>query len=531
MAPVTPSVHPNRDTDKHGDRLERLFGPASGLLHPLRALAAAVLLWIPLGWLSGRWIAMAWCCWSLVLLLTALWLERPWINRLPFPPITVITLAGCIRWGLGAGLLAWAAEGAPPALQGWAQAVEPAQALWGLISTAIVLAGLLNLPLLRRLHPAPISTAMERRMPLLVLVIGLFTCGYLVTGMASGTLDRSDANYLFWTTKLWRADTLFVPFMRLRNFFPLLAPLAVLLCLRPGKGDVSAARRVLGILIMVLTLLSLALGGLSGGRSLLIFPLMLLTCGLWMTDLPPVLLRWLALGLVMFGLAFIPLMAGLRNSTAFQATQSQDLVGRAAVIGEALLEARPQPSSIALIGRDLFPSSDPFLFHPPGSELPPAGNSGLKGLLYIWAPKHLYPNRPEINDGHLIAKQVMGETKTGVVNGKHVWFPNMTLGGDLYRRYRWPGVIIGSLVFGLFYSLMARIWYQTASLSNSIFRLLLAVYPASFIDGLPLRSVSETIWNWFWELPKYLLIMLVLAWLTEGLYRIVSSRNGSVQHG
>jgi hypothetical protein len=531
MAPVTPSVHQAKDTDKPDHRLERLFGPASGLLHPLRALAAAVLLWIPLGWLSGRWIAMAWSCWSLVLLLTALWLERPWINRLPLPPITVITLAGCIRWGLGAGMLAWTADGAPPSLQGWAQAVEPAQALWGLVSTAIVLAGLLNLPLLRRLHPAPLSVALERRLPLLVLVTGLFTCAYLLTGMGSGTLDRSNANYLFWTTKLWRADTLFVPFMRLRNIFPLLAPLAVFLCLRPGKGDASPARRALGVLIIALTLLSLALGGMTGGRALLIFPLLLLVCGLWMTDLPPVLLRWLAVGLVMFGLVFIPLMAGLRDSPAFQATRSQDVVGRAEVIGEALLEARPQPSSIALIGRELFPSSDPFLFHPPGSELPPAGNSGLKGLLYIWVPKHLYPNRPEINDGHLIAKQVMGEMKTGVVDNKHIWFPNMTFGGDLYRRYRWPGVIIGSLTFGLFYALLARIWYQTASLSNSMFRLLLAVYPASFIDGLPLRSVSETVWNWFWEFPKYLLILLALAWLIEGIYRVISSRSGVSQHG
>ena len=531
MASITPAAPEGKETELGGDRLERLFGPAEALIHPLRALAAAVLLWIPLGWLSGRWIAMAWCCWSLVLLLTALWLERPWINRLPLPPITVITLAGFIRWGIGAGLLAVAADGAPPALQGWARSVEPAQALWGLVSTGIVLAGLLNRPLLRRLDPAPLSEAMRRRLPLLVLVCGLFTCAYLLTGIGSGTLDRSSANYIFWTTRLWRADTLFVPFMRLRNIFPLLAPLAVLLCLRPDRGTSSIARQALGIVIIALTLLSLALGGMSGGRALLIFPMLLLLCGLWMTDLPPMLLRWLAIGLVIFALVFIPLMAVLRDSPAFQATRSQDVVGRAEVIGEALLEARPQSSGVALIGRELFPSSDPFLFHPPGSQLPPAGNSGLKGLLFLWVPKHLYPNRPEINDGHLIAKQVMGEMKTGVVNGKHVWFPNISFGGDLYRRYRWPGVIIGSLGFGLFYALMARIWYQTASLSGSMFRLLLAVYPASFIDGLPLRSLSETVWNWFWELPKYLLILLVLAWLIEALYRIVSRRSSLGQHG
>ncbi len=531
MAPLPPLLQQARESAVEGDRLDTLLGPASRLIHPLRALVAGAILWIPLALLSGRPQAMAWCCWSLVLLLTALWLERPWINRMPLPPITVITLAGFIRWGLGAGLLAWTADQAPAPLQGWAIAVEPAQALWGIVSTAIVLAGLLNRPFLLRLNPAPFSPAMRRRLPLVVLVTGVFTCAYLLTGMGSGTLDRSSANYVFWTTRLWRADTLFVPFLRLRNLFPLLAPLAVLLCLRSGPAGAAWSRRVLGGVLLGLTLLSLALGAMSGGRALLIFPLLLLLCGLWMTDLPASLLRWLALALVLFGLVFIPLMAGLRDSPAFQATRSQEVMARAAVIGKAMVQARPEASSIALIGRELFPSSDPFLFHAPGSQLPPAGNRGLKGLLYLWVPKHLKPDRPEINDGHLIAKEVMGESKTGVVNGQHVWFPNVSFGGDLYRRYRWPGVLLGSLAFALFYALMARLWYQAASLSDSLFRLLLAVYPASFIDGLPLRSVSETVWNWFWELPKYLLVLLVLAWMIEGLYRLASRRSSATEHG
>jgi hypothetical protein len=220
-------------------------------------------------------------------------------------------------------------------------------------------------------------------------------------------------------------------------------------------------------------------------------------------------------------------MATLRESPAFQATSSQNLLGRGAVVGEALIEAKTKPSSLGLLGRDLFPSSDPFLFHPPGSELPAAGNQGLGALLYLWIPKHFYPNRPEINDGHLIAKQIMGEINTGVVDGQHVWFPNVTFGGDLYRRYRWPGVVLGAAGFGLFYALMARIWYQTASLSHSLFAFLLAIYPASFIDGLPLRSVSETVWNWFWEFPKYLMVFLVMSWFIEGFYKLINRRSVS----
>ena len=147
-------MHPSKTCDRQ-DKLDQVLGKSSFLIHPAKALVAGIVLWLPLGLLSGRWVAMAWCCWSLVLLATALWLERPWLNRLPLPPITVLTLAGTIRWGLGAGLLVAAGDQVAPELKGWAQAVEPAQALWGIVSTAIVLAGLLNRPLLRRLDPAP----------------------------------------------------------------------------------------------------------------------------------------------------------------------------------------------------------------------------------------------------------------------------------------------------------------------------------------------------------------------------------------
>lgn len=519
-------MHPAKTSDRQ-DKLDQVLGKSSFLIHPAKALVAGILLWLPLGLLSGRWLAMAWCCWSLVLLATALWLERPWLNRLPLPPITVITLAGAIRWGLGAGLLVAAGDRVAPGLKGWAQAVEPAQALWGIVSTAIVLAGMLNRPLLRRLDPAPLSQGMARRLPLLVLVLGLFTCSYLLVGVVSGTLDRSNTNYIFWVTKLWRADTIFVPFMRLRDFFPLLLPLAVQTCLKRPEGRNHRSNAPLAALLIAMGLLSLVLGGMTGGRALLIFPLLLMLCGLWMTELSPILIRGLAIALLIFSLVFIPLMATLRDTAAFQATSAQNPLDRGAVIGEALIEAKTKPSSLGLLGRELFPSSDPFLFHPPGSELPAAGNQGLGALLYLWVPKHLYPNRPEINDGHLIAKQIMGEMNTGVVNGQHVWFPNVTLGGDLYRRYRWPGVVLGAAGFGLFYALMARIWYQSASLSQSLFALLLAIYPASFIDGLPLRSLSETIWNWFWEFPKYLLVLLVLSWAVEGLHRLMSRRSVS----
>jgi hypothetical protein len=509
------------------DRLCQLLGPGAQLLQPAKALLAATLLWIVLSLITGRWLAVAWCCWSLVLLATALWLERPWVNRLPLPPLTVLTLAGFQRWGLGAFFLVAAGDRVRPDVLPWSRALEPSQALWGVLSTAVVAVALVNRSRLRRLDPAPISAALRRRLPLLVLLLAFYSVGYLLVGVISGTLDRSNANYLHWTLRLWRADTVFVPFLRLKDLFYLLVPLGVEACLGAGPSQPAdrLPQRWLAPALVVLTLASLVLGGLTGGRGLLLGPLSLLVLGLWMTDLRARALRWLVVGFLVFALAFIPLMGALRDTPAFQTTHSQNPLERLGVIGRGALEARPKSEDLSVIGRDLFPSSDPFLFQPPGSEQPPAGWKRLRGLLFLWVPKHVYPNRPEINDGHLIAKEIMGQPLAGTVNGKHVWFPNVSFAGDLYWRFRGGGVVIGSLLFAAFYALLCRLWYHWASLSGSLLAFLVAVYPATFLNGLPLRSLSETVWNWFWDFPKYVITLVLLAWVVDRVHPLLLRRN------
>lgn len=513
--PLTPRV----DTP---DRLEQLLGPAVRLVHPATGLLAAGALWLALSLITGRWLALAWCCWSLVLLATAVWLERPWINRLPLPPLTVLTLVGFMRWGLGGFFLVAAGSHVRAEVLPWTRALEPTQALWGFLSTAIVAVALLNRPRLLQLDPAPIGTALLRRLPLLVLLLGLFSVSYLLVGVISGTLDRSNVNYVHWTIRLWRADTVFVPFLRLKDLFYLLVPIGIQACLSPPLTNSGGApRRWLAPLLVLLTLVSLVLGGLTGGRGLLLAPLALLLFGLWITDLRARTIRWLFLGFLVFALAFIPLMGTLRETSTFQATNSQNPLARIEVIAHSAAAARPKGEDLSVIGRDLFPSNDPYLFQPPGSLQAPAGWRRLQALLFLWVPKHLYPNRPEINDGYLIAKEIMGQPMAGTVDGKHVWFPNVSFAGDLYWRFRWPGVVIGSLLFAAFYALLSRLWYRWASLSGSLFAFLIAIYPGTFFNGVPLRSLSETVWNWFWDFPKYLLVLLLLAWVVDRLYPLV----------
>ena len=229
------------------NRLANLLGPLVRLVDaPAMALLVALPCWLVLAILSGRWLAAALCCWSVVLLAVALWLERPWLERLPFPPVTVLTLVGVMRWGLGAALLALAGPDLQPDVAPWSRALEPSQALWALVSTGIVLAALLNRPLLRRLRPGPLGASVRRRLAMLTLLLGLFSLGYVLVGVISGTLDRSGGNYVYWVTRLWRADTAFVPFIRLKDLFFLLVPITVQIALQPepdGSGQPAALAR------------------------------------------------------------------------------------------------------------------------------------------------------------------------------------------------------------------------------------------------------------------------------------------------
>jgi len=508
---VDPSIQPR------ADRLSLLLGPATGLLKPSGALLLGFSLWLLLGLCTGRWLALALSCWSLVLLLLAMGIERRWLAVLPLPPLTVMAFAGFMRWGLGGFFLVAAGSHVRPDVKPWVVGLEPAQALGAVLYTSILAVALLNRSWMRHFPPKPLGEDLRARLPWLTLLLGLFSLAYLGIGVGFGTLDCGWTNYVHWTTQLWRPDTLFIPFLRFKDLFYLLVPVAVVSAKRPG----SLGRGWLPAVLIAITLLSLLLAAGNGGRGLLLAPLVLILLGFWFTDLSVQSIRRLALAVLLFALMFIPVMDALRETSVFKATSSQHPLERVQVISQGMRAASFKPETLSLIGRDLFGASDPYLFQPPGSLLSPVGNKRLQGLLFLWVPKHLYPQRPEINDGHLIAKEIMGKPGKGIVNGQHIWFPNITFAADLYCRYRWAGVFLGCALFGLFYALLCRLWYRSASLSGGLFALLLALYPATFFNGLPLRSLSETVWNWSWDFPKYLIAMLVLSWLGECLYRWV----------
>ncbi len=73
--------------------------------------------------------------------------------------------------------------------------------------------------------------------------------------------------------------------------------------------------------------------------------------------------------------------------------------------------------------------------------IPHAGLEGLGALLYIYIPAFIAPNRPDIDDGNIIAAVYgIGEGK-----GSRTWYYIPSV-GEGYRRFGWVGI---PLMYGL----------------------------------------------------------------------------------
>ena len=486
-------------------RLQQLFGSFSPwILHPHRSALACVTAWLfslPLTW-QHPWLALFGFCaiWALTL---ALWLEASWLQFLPLPPLTVLLLGLCLRWGLGPLLLALGGSGGDPFVEIWVRYGPPAQLLWMSLTASLLIFASTQRYLIQRtgrsqsqspwLVEAFHQPRFRSQVTILALLLSAYMAAYIILSFFSGAFDRQLETYISWTKQLWRLDTPVAAFSRLRDFWFLLFPLWWRLLSRKFRWFLGAE---------MLAFLAAAL--LSGSRGLLFYPALMYLFGLWFTlsDTRPI--RRLTLALALMILLLSPLIYVVRESSAFQTAENWS--GRLEAVGSALTKPAPLFVKMSWLGRDLYACHDPYLFVPENISNPPAGFDGLGNLPYLWLPKHLMPNRPQIFDGHVIAKRLQGLS----LEGREMWFPCLSLPADLMRRWCVSGVLLGSIFVAAFLLVLLRIWYRTASTAGSTFNLLLMLLPATYLQSFPFGTVSETAWSFLWELPKYLIFLWLI---------------------
>ena len=487
-------------------RLQHLFGPAAPwVLQPQRSGVACVVAWLlslPLTWEHPLLALLGFAAiWALTV---ALWLEAPLLQSLPLPPTTVLCLGLCLRCGLGPLLLAVGGSGGDAFVEIWIHYGPPAQLLWLTVMAALLSVALLQQPAIAsagRFQPqatwlmeATCQPRFRAQLTTLAVVFSVFMAAYIILSTLSGAFDRQVDAYLSWVQQLWRLDTPVAAFSRLRDIWFLLFPLWWRLLDRRWRW-------FLGLEIVAFIAVAL----LSGSRGLLFYPALLLLFGLWFVVRNPRILRRLAVAFAVIVLIFSPLIYVLRENPSFH--KAENGIARLQAVGLVIMSPEPLMKKARWLGRDLYACHDPYLFTPENRSQPRVGPNGLEGLLYLWVPKHLMPDRPILFDGHLIAKQLQRIENTGLYK---YWYPCLSLPADLLRRWGVPGVLLGSLVLALIFNLLVRFWYRNASVSTSTFQLLVMLLPATYLQSFPLGTVSETVWALLWELPKYLLVLWLI---------------------
>jgi len=283
-------------------RLQQLFGPLSlWVLQPQRSAVACLLAWLfslPLTW-QHPWLALLgfsaiWAC------SVALSLEAPLLQALPLPPLTVLFIGLCTRWGLGPLLLAAGGSGGDPFVEIWISYGPQSQLLWLSLTAALLLLGLTqkssianaarSQPPLSWLLEATHHPRLRSQLTVLAGFLSVYMAAYITLSLLSGAFDRQFDAYVSWTQQLWRLDTPVAAFSRLRDLWFLLFPLWWRLLSKSWRW-------FLGLEILAF----LAGAVLSGSRGLLFYPVLLLLFGLWFVLSDPRRLRRLLLALVVFG--------------------------------------------------------------------------------------------------------------------------------------------------------------------------------------------------------------------------------------
>ena len=509
---------PTADTD----RVAGFLGPFAELLDPLKGFLFCVGLFLIALPLLPKPLELAFCCWSIYLVMMAATIERKWFSLTSLPPLFVVVLAGSVRWGFGGALIL--AGGEYPAASFYkvfSEHLYQAQLLWAIFSTALVfvfaLAHKSQIKYANNIFKR-LSNTNYQLVSQVALVAGVFTLLYVLTGVFSGTLDRSGVINSYWVAKVWRADSLFVMFLRLKDVFFFIAPLAI--------SSTNNTRLRVGIIVVLIA--SIGAAFLTGGRGIILYPLLYFIFGLWLTPLKPHLMRIFILIFLFVSLTLVPAISLYRSSAGFARSSRFDIPQRVQLISESIVNygSADLKSRIQDTGGALYACSDPYLFVDPALSAPRAGLVRINRLWQTWLPTMVAPNKASLRDAHMIAAEITGTPRIQSENQKYTSFMCVSYVGDLYWRGGWLWVVSGSLIFSLFYRFISQFWYKLAGMSG-LWNLFALVFPATFLIVYPAGSLGETFWLWLWDFPKYVMLIALIGFTGLGWNYFRNSTNHS----
>jgi hypothetical protein len=249
----------------------------------------------------------------------------------------------------------------------------------------------------------------------------------------------------------------------------------------------------------------------SGSRGMLLTPTCLLIVG-WWAFYPAsrrVVTVFVLMGMLV--LPYIPFIALYRSTDAFQNSREGDWLGRIAAFADVQqgLERWDVCGLLQLTGESLHGGNDRVVFELTPKEVPFAGWKDVGRLKYFWLPSQLAPWKKSLLDANEI---VIDYLKDPTIFGAGISFT-----ADMFRRFGWTAVVVGNLLLGVFIGSFARWAFVLAARGHLVWSTLLVIYIGSYLTSTPARTLLETAWIWFWELPKHLVLLLLFVMVARRL--------------
>jgi hypothetical protein len=241
-----------------------------------------------------------------------------------------------------------------------------------------------------------------------------------------------------------------------------------------------------------------------GGRGQAMYPVLAVGLGVLVKNgvSKKVLVRVIASLLAM--LVAVPWIAAYRDSSAYLGSDHTAVGSRLSAFTRVIVSDR-LAYRIKALGREFYACSDGYLFTDENRKNTRVGLEGLDiySLGSIIKPGLFSKKKVVKNDGAEVAQRFIGVDIAG-------WFPCITTPGDLLRRAGERGLILGGMAMGLVLVILDKLWKLAVTSNTSTFTLLMSCLSVSYVQLNLNGTVRDLIWTIGWDLPKYVVVALLI---------------------
>jgi hypothetical protein len=497
---------------------------ASLIVRPQLTLLGATVAAIVLSLQSPVLALAPFCLWTAFM---ALYIERRLIDRLLFPPFTVVACWAALGTGVGIPIMDWQIGNAermtPYGIDNWHPALATIQVVW-LASFPVAWLGYYYGGF-RKVAPMPgipifnsIPVSLQTKVVALGWVLFLISVITPIIKVIAG-LEKM------------RGMT-----VDIHAFSVLQVTLYFLFSIAPKWGMLGFAfvpllwKRVLvwhRIVILVLVCGYFVIALVTGSRGNLMFPCCFIvagayffrTSGTWKTEA-----TLSVLGVL--GIAIVFALYVYRNSQEYRKSSADDILTRYRVFRDTVLRPNPskwRPETFFDFGYSFYSLEDVKVYALTPNPVPHVGFSGFEAIPFTCIPTTIARNKPRLLD----AEFVVGSYDTPPTQ---VIGTSISLAADGYRRFGWAGIPAVVLIgFGM-YGALTR-WMLTWWRRGTLWGWALLFFSMSFFWSRPFSTVLETWWSFFYDMPKQLLATAALCFVVSKAVDLVSSRKGTLPSG